>query len=422
MKVLIIPPEEFVPPNTPLSGIFQYHQAIALQQRGLDIAVISVSPSIAIKPLLISLGRHLLGLKTYYNPIKGESIFFIIKMIFSRLFAQIDWQLESINGIKVFRLRMPCWSDIEHEESLAYYESSVRKGFTLLQYNWGKPQLIHAHNAWLAGTAAYGLSVDEGIPVCITEHSTFYARGLIPERFFPRLRDVYAHAATNLVVSASLGKKLISSGLLHSEPKVLPNILDPLFEHEKLVEPPAASVWVFLNVAELTAKKGHVFLIHAFAQAFGHSGKARLVIAGEGDLDQELHALVHQLGLDEWIIFTGRLERMAVLEKMQQCHFFVLPSLVETFGVVLIEALSCGRPAIATISGGPEEIINENNGVLIPPGDVDALSSALLDMANESRIFDAQRIRQSVLDLYGSQSISDALLSTYREILNQEPA
>jgi len=419
MKVLIIPPEELVPTHAPLSGIFQFHQALALQQRGLDIAIVSVCPSIAVKPLLISLGRHLLGLKTYYNPVRGKGIYAISRLILSRLFAQMDWKLETIHGMAVLRMRMPCWSDIDPKESLAYFEASVKKSFKLLAGIWGRPDILHAHNAWLAGTAAYAISIEEGIPVCITEHSTFYARGLVPEKCFPLLRDVYAHAAVNMVVSASLGEKLRSAHLLASDAKVLPNLLDPVFEEELLVEAPTGGPFVFLNVAELTAKKGHVYLIHAFSRAFGQSGKARLVIAGEGDLDHELRTLVHQLGLAEWIVFTGRLNRKAVMEKMQHCHVFVLPSLVETFGVVLIEALSCGRPVIASICGGPEEIINESNGMLIPSADIDALCEAMLFMASGDWSFDPQRIRQAVLDRYGAQPISEALMITYREIIGQ---
>lgn len=421
MKVLIIPPEAFVPAESPLSAIFQYHQAVALHRRGLQVAVISVTSSIAVKPLLISLVRRVAGLRTYYNPIRGMGVRGILRMLWSRLRAGEEVRTEDIDGLQVLRIRRPCWSDIRPEEELGYYEDCVLRGYRLLASTFGRPDLVHAHNAWLAGTAALVLCRTEGLPYCLTEHSTFYARGLIPERCHPRLREVYMHSALNLTVSSSLGSMLYMRGFLHAGFRVLPNLLDPLFEAQALAPPVPHPPVVFLNVAELAEKKGQAFLLRAFAKVCAQMGDARLVVVGEGALAGELGRLAGELGLADRVRLTGRLGRREVLDAMRSCHVFVLPSLVETFGVVVIEAQACGRPVVATVSGGPEDILTEDTGVLVPPADVDALAAALLSVAGRLADFDPSAIRAATLARYGSEPFTTALLDLYDEILHRHP-
>jgi glycosyltransferase involved in cell wall biosynthesis len=417
MKVLVIPPEPFVPEDAPLSAIFQYHQAVAVERSGVQVAVISVTPPIALKPLLISLVRRMAGRRTYYTPVRGMGVRGIWTLLWARLWSGEECATEVIDGLLVLRLRLPCWSDIGPEAELAYFEACVLRGYRLLSGAFGRPDLIHAHNAWLAGTAALVLSRSERLPYCLTEHSTYYSRGLIPERLYPRLREVYAQAGCNLVVSPSLGALLSGMGLLPTGHRVMPNLLDPYFEAAALVAPAPQPPVSFLNVAELTEKKGQDILLRAFAAAFGGDATARLVIAGEGALDEELRRLTETLGIGGRVSFPGRLTRPQVLEAMRACHVFVLPSRVETFGVVVIEAQACGRPVVATVCGGPEDIVTEADGVLVPPGDVEALAEALLSVRRRLSAYDPGRIRATALGRYGSGPFTDSLLAVYGGLL-----
>lgn len=419
MRVLVIPPEAFIPDDAPLSAIFQYHQAVALSRRGIAVAVISVTPSIAVKPLLISLLRRVSGLGTFYNPVRGMGVSGILRLLWSRLRADEETRMEEIDGLQVLRIRRPCWSDIRPEDQLDYYKDCVLHGYRIMAAAYGRPDLIHAHNAWLAGTATLALARTERLPYCITEHSTFYARGLIPGRCHPLLREVYACSALNLVVSSSLGSALLASGLLPEGYRVLANLLDPYFEELALTPSAPCPPTLFLNVAELTEKKGQAILIRAFAKVCEVMGEARLVIGGEGSLADELARLAGELGVADRVSFKGRLGRREVSDWMRACHVFVLPSLVETFGVVLIEANACGRPVVATVCGGPEDIVTEGNGVLVPPSDADALAAAMLSVARRLSDYDPVAIRSGTLDRYGSEYFTKALLDHYSRILQR---
>lgn len=416
MKVLIVPPEEFVPRAYPLSAIFQYHQACALRGAGLEVMVVSVTPSIAVKPVCISLVRKVCGLQTFYNPVWGKGVIGIVRTLLTSVFAAAECKEELLEGLSLVRVRLPCWSDITPEEGLAYYERCVRSGYRVLTARHGKPDVVHVHNAWLAGTALMPLAREEGLPYCLTEHSTYFARDLIPARFYPQLRKVYAASALNMTVSPSLGELLEARGLLTGGYRVLPNVLDPRFEQAPPAPLPGGRPIVLLTVGELTAKKGHAVLLQAFARAFAGHPDVRLTIVGDGDLRDELPRTAEACGVAGQVTFAGRLDREAVLESMRTCHLFVLPSIVETFGVVVIEALACGRPVVCTICGGPEDIVQEGDGVLVKADDAEALADAMSEMVAGLSRYSPDSIRARAIARYGSAGFLSAMTEVYSSI------
>ena len=97
----------------------------------------------------------------------------------------------------------------------------------------------------------------------------------------------------------------------------------------------------------------------------------------------------------------------------------VLASYVETFGVVVIEALSQGTPVVATISGGPEGILTPESGILIPPGDDAALMRALAEIRARAAAgeFDGQELRRGCLARYGEKAVVGELENIYAAAL-----
>jgi teichuronic acid biosynthesis glycosyltransferase TuaC len=89
---------------------------------------------------------------------------------------------------------------------------------------------------------------------------------------------------------------------------------------------------------------------------------------------------------------------------------------VETFGVALVEALSCGLPVVATRCGGPDDIVEPSQGVLVPPGDVDALAKACLGMRAGWSGYDRTQIRQRCVERFGEAAIVGRLDEVYRRV------
>ncbi|RZL03747.1 MAG: glycosyltransferase family 4 protein [Rubrivivax sp.] len=134
---------------------------------------------------------------------------------------------------------------------------------------------------------------------------------------------------------------------------------------------------LMVYVGRLIEAKGLRELIEAFAQLSQRDPLVRLTLIGEGLMHDEIQALVQQRGLGPQVILTGGLLPQQVAEWMSNAELVVLPSWSEGYPNVLVEALACGCPVVATRVGGIPEIINDGNGRLVPARDTAALEKGL---------------------------------------------
>ena len=132
-----------------------------------------------------------------------------------------------------------------------------------------------------------------------------------------------------------------------------------------------------LFVGRLDSQKGIVELIHAFSSLVSRQPDLRLVYIGDGPCQEQLQGIARDLALEDRILFAGACPSQKVAQWLAASNVLALPSYKEGCPNVVIEALSCGRPVVATNVGGIPELVNEVSGVLIPPQDSEALASAI---------------------------------------------
>ena len=133
-----------------------------------------------------------------------------------------------------------------------------------------------------------------------------------------------------------------------------------------------------LCVAMHNEKKGIDVLLRAFAKIQDREPRLRLVLAGDGPLRSQLESLAESLGIAAKVDFRGRQGRAEIAALLAGCEVFVLPSRSEPFGIVLLEAMACGKPVVSTTAGGIPEIIDDRNtGILVEPDNPTALAAAL---------------------------------------------
>ena len=129
-------------------------------------------------------------------------------------------------------------------------------------------------------------------------------------------------------------------------------------------------------VGTLKRQKGHRYLIEAAQQALPRHQKLHILLAGDGELGDELRAQTRELGLSKHVHFLG--SRSDIPALLAACDSFVLPSLWEGLPMALIEAMASGLPVIATeVSGTKQVMIPGETGLLVAPGDVAALAQAI---------------------------------------------
>ncbi|MGB4028011.1 MAG: glycosyltransferase family 4 protein [Acetomicrobium sp.] len=388
LHVLVLP-SWYPTRDCPVRGVFFRQQAIALHKTGIKVGVIYPNfRSLRELKIPALAGNHFQtnviidkGIPTYYY-----------------------------HGWNVPRLRL---------EPLLWKWHS-KKMFNLYKAKYGTPDLIHAHNILWAGVSAMEIAQSENIPYMITEHASNYVQDIVYSWQKPYIRKAINNAAVVLAVSKTLAGKLMT----YSDRKrieVIPNMVDTGF----FVFPPVprkVSPFCFLTVARLNPKKGLDLLIKAFARAFSQENDVFLEIGGDGEQRAELESLVKNLRLNERVSFLGELSLEQVREAMWHANAFVLPSYVETFGVVLIEAMATGLPVIATACGGPEEIIKPDTGLLVEPGNVVEMSKALKNVYEHR--FELRKkelaVRNYIVDYYSDKVIAKRLLEYYDQVLDAE--
>jgi glycosyltransferase involved in cell wall biosynthesis len=130
--------------------------------------------------------------------------------------------------------------------------------------------------------------------------------------------------------------------------------------------------------------KGHNALIEALSRIAAEVPQLVLLIAGEGELKQELEQQIEQSGLKGRVHLLGHQDRESVLSIVKSSDIFAMPSNYEGTPIALLEAAALARPILATRAGGiPEMVENGEHAILVEPGDVLGLSAGLLKLAQD---------------------------------------
>ena len=269
---------------------------------------------------------------------------------------------------------------------------------------FGVPDVIHGHGAMWGGFAAMRSAANLGVPYVVTEHASSVVRQTISSRSRRMLRDVYLGADAVIAVS-DFARRGVDAVAEAPVARVVPNTVDSVY-----FRPPSAprstSPWVFVFVGDLVESKRVDLLIEAFRVHRIRRPDSRLVIVGAGKEKSRLERLARGLPIE----LTGPLSREEVRQQLWRANTLVLPSDYETFGVVLIEAMSTGIPVIATRCGGPDEVVSTRAGILIEPDSISALADAMLDVRSQQ--FDP---RTSALQ-FRYESVASRMIEIYASV------
>lgn len=336
-------------------------------------------------------------------------------------FAYSEEKSEIIEGIQIYRNR--CFCPLKH--GIEGHREAFAQGIQKLydQYMKGnKPDIIHAHCCVWAGYAAMKLSGQIGVPYVVTEHATLFQlhRDEINSRNNAIIQQVYQKAARVICVSQAFAR-LIES--YRSDIDVVGNVVNC-----DIFTPPQVSKnhneIRFLTVCYMEEeaqlyKKGMDILIQSWTEVVKENTNVKLVIGGGGKAVQKVVDWTKEYHVTDSVEFLGTLNREQVVEQMQMCDCFVLPSRYETFGVVYIEAMACGKPVIAVANGGPDDFVKDFNGMLIKP-DVEELTGAINKMIKRLKVYDyyyEEEISSYIKKLFSYDSIAGKLLEVYKSIL-----
>jgi len=144
---------------------------------------------------------------------------------------------------------------------------------------------------------------------------------------------------------------------------------------------------IILYVGQLIGRKGLPYLIEAMDVVRKNVRNAKLLLIGQGADEGSLQDLVEKRGLADQVFFLGVENHEHVLAFMNVSDLFVLPSIEEAFGIVLVEAMSQGLPVVATdVQGVPSIVRDGVNGYLVPPRDEKALAAGILSLLKDNQL------------------------------------
>ncbi len=273
----------------------------------------------------------------------------------------------------------------------------VAKASELIQKN-GKFDVIHAHD-WLVANAAKTLKTSFDIPVVATIHATEAGRnsGIHDEtqRYINDTEWLLTYEATEVIVNSNFMKGHVQGlfGLPFDKINVVSNGInltnfngierDYDFRRQYAMD----NEKIILYMGRLVYEKGVQYLISAMPKILDNYHDAKLVIAGKGGMLDELKQQVDSMGLSNKVYFTGYLNSKQV-QKMYKCaDIAVFPSTYEPFGIVALEAMLAGVPAVVSDVGGLNEIVDHReNGMKSYAGNSNSIADSVLSLLYDKQL------------------------------------
>jgi N-acetyl sugar amidotransferase len=272
-----------------------------------------------------------------------------------------------------------CASIVPYNRLINYKYIYHKANILFLKYvsKYGWPDIIHAHVTLIGGVVAFYLSKKYNIPYILTEHASALLREKINYEDRRFVKMVFENAKTIVVVSNFFKEELVKKYLIDSSKiVVVHNNINPIFfSSSKQVE--NNKNFIFINVGGLVKVKNHKLLIDAFTLALEKNPGIILRIAGDGALRKEIEDYIDEKGIKNRIFLLGSLSRDEVVKEINNAHALISTSQIETFGINIVEALACGKPVIATNSGGPRDIISQGDGYLVANHNPGAIADAM---------------------------------------------
>ncbi len=208
-----------------------------------------------------------------------------------------------------------------------------------------------------------------------------------------------------------------------SKLKVLENAVPLNLYQSMRAEFPKALEPTILFAGLLTKNKGIFDLIAIVPELVKKIPSLKVLLAGTGDVPR-IKAILQSSHIEGSVQLLGWVDPQQLIELYSQSHLFVLPSYYEGLPMVLLEAMACGLPIVGTRVGGIPELIEEGeNGILIHPGDRDALLNSLVWLLNDPILREHMALKnvQKIKEKYDIPMYIQKLKNLYRDILGEKP-
>ena len=304
-----------------------------------------------------------------------------------------------------------------------YYKKPKNKILSLIRFYranmmalklCGKTDIIHVHILTRLGVIAWIQKLLHKTPYIITEHWSRYLPGNdfngFLRKFFTKI--IVRNAKLVTTVTENLANAMKAHGLKNDNYVTLPNVvnLDMFHISEKSNNP-----CKIIHISCFEDKSKNISGLLESLKIVDEKGiDFQCTLIGEGMDFEMMKQKAESLQLINKVSFTGLLEGQALADELASGDFLVLSSNYENMPVVILEALASGLPVVSTNVGGIKEMIDDTKGILVEPRNQEALAEAIIKMIETYKNYDANYLRNSVIEKYGYESVGRFLDKMYK--------
>lgn len=365
-------------PSDPTWGCFELDQAIALSELGHKVVILSVDTRTRLRWRKIGIKERTYG-----------SVHALDMFLFPFSYRIIGWNLrQKIAAVLLLKL----------------YDYACQK--------FGKPDILYSHYLFNSQLAV-AVKQKYHIPLVAVEHWSALNIRPVPKWVRTMVNATYPYADRVITVSESL-KQSINEFHKVSDISIVHNMAGREFTHISVPTHP----FTFVSTGRLVYGKGFDLLPTAFSKVKDVLPTDwQMLIIGDGEEHAGLQCQINDSGLQNHIRLLGRKTKTEIASLLQNSDVFILPSRGENFSVAVLEALACGLPVIASITGGIRECISPQNGILFPVDDVHALADAIQTMYDNRENYNHQLIADDCRARFSPEVIARQLSAVFEEFV-----
>lgn len=313
-------------------------------------------------------------------------------------------RVEKTSGITVYHIDWPVGA-VPKKLFYRLAFQALKRAWRRMEREEGTPELIHT---LFTDYGVLGAMMKErtGIPLYLCENFSRIHVDPIDPALKEAAAFAYEKADVIQTVSVSMQKRLRE--VFGADSVVIPNLPDlSLFRYEDNEKED-----LLVTAGRITKEKGMPELVDAFLLLKDEFPQLRLELFGEGDQRAPLEEKAKKAGVSERILFRGAVPREVMAKSYRKARWFALASHHETFGLAYIEAWAAGLPALVTRCGGPDTFVTPENGVLVPPKNLEALTRGLRNLLTTD--YDRPAIARRAADVFSEERIIGETLQLYK--------
>lgn len=278
---------------------------------------------------------------------------------------------------------------------------------------YGRPTVIHGHSL-LGLIAAEAMHRHSEVPLVYTEVLGAFIEGSVATRLVRQGRKAVRNAAFVCGISPGMVDALQKTFGVPAELIAL-YVDDAVFSPEPRQEGPPQ----FISIGAPAHTKGMDVLIEAMALVVQKLPDCRLILVDDIPEQRELENQLRQLRLEDRVCFVGDMPHDHIPDYIHQSHVLISASRYESLGFTMLEALSCGRPVVATDTSGAQYIVEDGMGEIVPKEDPKKLADAMVQVYLNRSAYDPVDLHVRIQTRFGKDRILDQWMTIYQRVSNQ---